>query len=399
MPLDVTFWKKWEGDYIDSAFRLERYIGGSGDSAVFETDFQGRPAAIKIVAGTPESVDSRIALWKESAALSHPALVKSLATGQAKLGGKSAAYIVMERAEDNLAAVLAERPLTPGETQEMIPPVLDVLQYLHAKGFVHGRLKPPNIMAFGDQLKVSSDHLVPGGDPSVDGRAIGPLLKEVLSTTRLPEPFAGIAGNAARWKKPQPQIDPVPATEDTVPAKSRGVWWAVAAGVAVALGLTLFLPAKDPSPIKATTITPTPAPPPEVIKPPVEPKTTKASKQPKSTARETPMGPMTSGAQRYANTRQSTAEGITQVLPDIPAAARNTITGRVRIGVRVRVDNAGNVIQATPENPQTSKYFTDRILAAARGWKFPAGNAPQSWVLRFELTRDQTRVSPARLSN
>jgi serine/threonine protein kinase len=208
MQLDVEFWKQWEGTYIDSAFRLERYVGGDGDAAVFETEFQGNPAAIKIVSGTPESVESLIALWRKSTDLSHPALVKVLTTGKTGLGEIAAAYIVMERAEDNLAAVLAERPLTPEETQEMITPILDVLQYLHANGFAHGRLKPPNIMAFGDQLKVSSDNLIPGGDPGADGRAIGPLLKEALGTTNLAEPFAGIAGNAARWTKANPQNDP-----------------------------------------------------------------------------------------------------------------------------------------------------------------------------------------------
>ena len=95
----------------------------------------------------------------------------------------------------------------------------------------------------------------------------------------------------------------------------------------------------------------------------------------------------------------ATLDGITQVLPEIPQAALDTITGRVRINVRVGVDSAGQVNQATLEPPPASKYFTDRMLVATRRWKFPAGNAPQNWLLHFELMREQTRVSAAKMAN
>jgi TonB family protein len=85
-----------------------------------------------------------------------------------------------------------------------------------------------------------------------------------------------------------------------------------------------------------------------------------------------------------------------QVMPEIPAAARNTISGRVRINVRVQVDDAGNVSEATLEPPAASKYFTDRVVAAARRWKFPAGDGPRVWVLMFDLSRGETRVNPMR---
>jgi TonB family protein len=110
------------------------------------------------------------------------------------------------------------------------------------------------------------------------------------------------------------------------------------------------------------------------------------------------MGPLTPGATPSPVTRPSTSEGVTQVLPDIPTPARNTITGSVRINIRVRVDNAGNVTEATPESPMGSKYFTDRALAASRSWKFPPGSGPQDWILRFELTRDQIRASSTKLN-
>jgi TonB family protein len=51
---------------------------------------------------------------------------------------------------------------------------LDVLGYLYRKGFVHGHIKPANIMASRDQLKVSSDGLCRSGeslDVSGDAKA------------------------------------------------------------------------------------------------------------------------------------------------------------------------------------------------------------------------------------
>jgi len=71
----------------------------------------------------------------------------------------------------------------------------------------------------------------------------------------------------------------------------------------------------------------------------------------------------------------------------------NTIVGRVRINVRVQVDNAGNVGGTILETPAASRYFSSRLLAAAREWKFPPGEASRVFVLHYELMRDKTSVT------
>ena len=45
------------------------------------------------------------------------------------------------------------RAVTAAEAREMLMPVLEALAYLHGKGFVHGHIKPANIMAVEDQLR------------------------------------------------------------------------------------------------------------------------------------------------------------------------------------------------------------------------------------------------------
>src|ERR1700683_3850387 len=75
-------------------------------------------------------------------------------------------YVVMEYAEENLSAVIARRPLDANEARALLGPVVDALAYIHARGFVHCRLKPSNIMADDDLLKISSDGLCRIGESS-----------------------------------------------------------------------------------------------------------------------------------------------------------------------------------------------------------------------------------------
>src|SRR5208283_701172 len=53
------------------------------------------------------------------------------------------------------------RPLTPVEAGEMLVPTLDALSYLHGHSMVVGNIKPANIMAVNDELKLSSDAIRP----------------------------------------------------------------------------------------------------------------------------------------------------------------------------------------------------------------------------------------------
>jgi TonB family protein len=76
-------------------------------------------------------------------------------------------------------------------------------------------------------------------------------------------------------------------------------------------------------------------------------------------------------------------------IPDVPRSARDTIRGRIKVAVRVTVDNSGSVTYAALENPGASKYFARLATEAAKKWKFaPADNqASRKWLLRFEFTR------------
>ena len=76
-----------------------------------------------------------------------------------------------------------------------------------------------------------------------------------------------------------------------------------------------------------------------------------------------------------------------------------TVSGTLRVSVRLSVDANGNVTDAALESPGPSKYFAIKSLEAARHWKFkPAqvgGNAaPSTWTLEFQYKQSGINVVP-----
>ena len=232
-------WKQWEGQTLDGKFYLREYLGGSEHSAVFLTGDQDRgveKAAIKLIPADTANADHQLSRWKEAAKLSHPHLIRLFQTGRCRLGDRDLLYVVMEYAKLDLSQVLSQAPFPPEETRETLRVILDTLAYLHGKGFVHGHLKPANIMSVDGQLKLSSDGLCRRGEsgggrgtpgdydppeaesgmksPAGDVWSLGMLLAELMSqhpsawvTTEegdpvlsrtIPAPFFDIARNCLR---------------------------------------------------------------------------------------------------------------------------------------------------------------------------------------------------------
>jgi TonB family protein len=86
-------------------------------------------------------------------------------------------------------------------------------------------------------------------------------------------------------------------------------------------------------------------------------------------------------------------------MPVVSRSAQNSISGTIKIRVKVAVDAAGNVERATFISAGPSKYFARQTMEAAQQWKFaPAqvnGQAASSaWTLQFALRRSGTEVTP-----
>ncbi|MGB9244491.1 MAG: TonB family protein [Candidatus Acidiferrales bacterium] len=152
-------WKQQEGQIVDGRYRLVLYLGGSDHSAVFLTELPNtrERAAIKLIGSDPAETDSQLSRLRRAAKLSHPHLARILEIGQAQIGSAHVVYLVTDYAEEDLSLILPDRALSPEEVREMLPLIVDTLQYLHSHGFAHARMKPSNIQAVNDQLKLSID--------------------------------------------------------------------------------------------------------------------------------------------------------------------------------------------------------------------------------------------------
>ena len=169
-------WSQCEGQVVDNKFRLRQFLGEMDDSAVFLTSLpepSSKKAAIKFIpAGT--TADLQLSLWRRVMQLTHPQLLRIHDIGRCRLANRDRLYVVMEYADEDLSQILPLRPLTDSEAREMLGPVLDALVFLHGHGLIHSRIKPSNILATADQLKLSSDSLSPIGESRKSSRRFDP---------------------------------------------------------------------------------------------------------------------------------------------------------------------------------------------------------------------------------
>src|SRR5713101_4739791 len=430
-------WEQWEGQIVNEEFHLRQYLGGGEHSAVFLTehgDREPRKAAIKLIQADPESAELQLSRWELAAKLSHPHLIRLFQMGRCQLGGRELLYIVMEYADEDLSQILPQRSLTVRRARGLLTPALDALAYVHNQGFVHGHMKPANIMAIGDQVKLSSDGLCPksesGGrlgkpgvyDPpeAASGRAwpagdvwsLGITLVEAL-TQRLPvwegteqgEPvlpdtvpaaFLDLARQCLR-RDPERRLtvaaiaarlqqrQTLPEAKEQMTARPQETiakWRYVVPTVAIGLVLAAFLAGpkllrRRPEAQRAPSV--------ESEQPRVQPRpnqravTLETGQSTQKTGNERPgsSGAAPSPPSPRSGAEKKTTTGglvpgevLRQVLPAVPQSARDTIRGTVRVSVRVAVDPSGSVTGAKLDSPGPSKYFANLALQAAQRWEF-----------------------------
>jgi TonB family protein len=168
-------WTNLEGQAVNGVLPLHRCIASSDHSAVFITEsamHAPSAVALKLVRINPLLADAQVSRWIAAADLSHPHLIRIFEVGQCYVGELHCQYALMEYADQNLAQLLEERALAESEVREMLVPTLSILAYLHERGFVHGRLKPSNILAVGDQLKLASDTVRAAGESAGEVNAV-----------------------------------------------------------------------------------------------------------------------------------------------------------------------------------------------------------------------------------
>ncbi len=229
-------WKRLEGQVVDGTFQLSDYLGGSPDSAVFLTSISGEPpqlAAIKLIPEDLPHAQERLACWRFASTLFHPNLIQIFQAGHGTVAGKKYLYAVMEYAEENLGQIVPQRVLTEEEVSMLLVPTLNALEYLHANGLVHGHIKPSDIMAMGDRLKVSMDGVrKPGEAIDMAGAAAGAGANGASGRNQYDPPEATSTAAGDVWSlgvtlvevmtQRKPQWDPRTQTDPVVPENLPG---------------------------------------------------------------------------------------------------------------------------------------------------------------------------------
>src|SRR2546430_9036945 len=104
-------WKRWEGRTGDGRFPLQRYLGGSGHSAVFLTVTQPRgsdseKAAIKLIPAGAGDANHQFLRWKAASELTHPNLIRIFEAGRGGLAGSEPLYFALEFAKGKISLIL-----------------------------------------------------------------------------------------------------------------------------------------------------------------------------------------------------------------------------------------------------------------------------------------------------
>ena len=420
--------ENWQGQVVDEKFPLLQWLGGSERSVVFRTQLPGpqpRVAAIKLVSAEAGNGERQTSRWQAAARLAHPHLLRLFHVGQCQINNTPLLYVVMEYTEEDLSQVLPLRALSPEEAGEMLPPLVDVLSYLHERGFVHGRIKPSNIMAVEEQLKLSSDSicaLAESGSQALpasvfdapevargaisraaDIWSVGVTLVRCLSqqpqvrenynpieqgiAQTIPEPFRHIARECLR---PDPKarctladirdwLRPAPPSLTVIQETKRPAHASLnIAVVSAALFLLLAFFALRWGPHGKPTA------------PSGQQQTATVPPQSSAHDSDSSISPPKPTAQAAVAQR---------VLPEVPLSARKTIQGKIRVSVRVAVNPAGEVAGATLFSPGPSRYFANLALQSSRRWKFKPAEVDgrpvwSEWILHFQFGRTTTEVVP-----
>jgi TonB family protein len=437
----------WVGRVIDGRFALLEWLGGSGRRGLFRTELPQpitKKAAIKLIAAEGGDADAYLAGWAKAANLSHPHLLRVFRSGRFQIGSTELVYVVTECADEVLAQIIPERALTSEETRQMLYPMIEALGYLHQKGFVHGHVKPSNILVVDDVLKLSGDSVAGGGgvrvisqapsiyespeaargttSPSADVWALGVTLVEVLTQrppewerganrepavpATVPRPFGEIARECLRRdSEHRPTLREIKARLE--PSRPIEFPSSKAGKAVVEATVPVAVPVAAESLVEGPPETDEAAPAKKRVLPlvvglllVVVALAVWMIRRPATQSGAVPVtGPsaVQSAAGSAAGAAVATKPGLSakgavtqRFAPEVASYARKTIHGTVAVAIRVTVDANGQVMNAELQSTGKSRYFSRAALEASRGWKFRAaqedGQLVNSvWILRFKF--------------
>ena len=443
-------WKIWEGRSVAGKFPLRQWLGGSNHSSVFSTERPGAAkAAIKLIAVEPGAAEQELLRIRAAIKLSHPHLIRIFEAGRGQIESESFVYVVMELADEDLSQILPQRALSPDEVSDLLPPVLDAVSYLHGRGMVHSRIKPSNILAVGNQLKLSADQITPLGEtgsarrrdvydapetaagvlsPASDVWSLGVTLVAAITQN------VALAEQAAPGKQSLPETIAEPYRSIArdclqLDPKRRATLQQVQTKLQPGTAPVAPVSKPTPAPVKPAAVSPVAASP-ATATPALRAKRTPIialggafvaiivifalmhsrgnNAQPSnpdtaapavvdnkpSAGPAGPSGqPNTTPASPSRNIPTGSGQVTHRAMPDIPKSARNTIHGTIKVTVHLDVSPAGKVVAAKFKTTGSSQYFAQKAMKAAEQWQFAPQADSAAWLVSFYFRRSGVDAS------
>lgn len=164
-------WTALQGKILDGGYEIAECLLTSSGSASFRIRVLGDRSTHAVVnVFTPDAAPlEQYLLWQEALELRHPNLSTPISVGRLDWEGASYPYVVLYKADENLAGVIQERALTPAESREVLRSIGAGLEYLHANGLVHSAVSPEHVLALGDAIRLSSTTIRRINTPVEDG--------------------------------------------------------------------------------------------------------------------------------------------------------------------------------------------------------------------------------------
>jgi len=154
--MDASFWKRFEGQWIDRVYYLERLLGFGAFGGVFLANHVSGKEILRTVA-VKLMLEVRMEELKQGLNLSHPNLIRCFDAREVRLLDSAFQYLIMELADGTLDDQLKSGPISAEAALDLGRSLASVLAHLASgeRRIAHRDLKPANVMRVGDCWKLS----------------------------------------------------------------------------------------------------------------------------------------------------------------------------------------------------------------------------------------------------
>jgi hypothetical protein len=207
-------WSELVGEVVDAKYVLQRMESEQEYRAVFlaEDAVDGSHVLVELVTANSPDFEVQQRRWSIASDLSHDHLVKIYSSGIVSVNGDQVLYCARERHDECLADVLASRTLEESEASPVLQSVLSCLAYLHGRGLAHGDIRPENVLAVGDRIKLTAGSITAAaGAAPEDMYGAGELISGMFGGGKAPRPLRDIAAGCLR-----PDPDERPTAPDAL---------------------------------------------------------------------------------------------------------------------------------------------------------------------------------------